>query len=83
MAPFPYDLSCWWDVQHKHKIKDPEVASSIPARSHAFMEIENEIISTAILLPSARGRSGSVVECLTRDREAAGWSFTRSLRCGP
>ena len=32
---------------------DPEVASSIPARSHTLMEIDHEIISTVILLPSA------------------------------
>ena len=32
---------------------NPGVASSIPARSHTFMEIDHEIISTAILLPSA------------------------------
>ena len=29
------------------------VASSIPARSHTFVEIDHEIISTVILLPSA------------------------------
>ena len=29
------------------------VASSIPARSHIFVEIDHEIISTVILLPSA------------------------------
>ena len=29
---------------------DPGVASSIPARSHTFVEIGHEIISTAILL---------------------------------
>ena len=29
---------------------DPGVASSIPARSHAFVEIDHEIISTVILL---------------------------------
>ena len=34
-------------------IADPGVASSIPARSHTFVEIDHEIISTAILLPSA------------------------------
>ena len=28
-----------------------------------------------------RGRGGSVVECLTRDRRAAGLSLTASLRC--
>ena len=31
----------------------PRVASLIPARSHTFMEIDQEIISTVILLPSA------------------------------
>ena len=33
--------------------EDQEVASSIPARSHTFVEIDHEIISTIILLPSA------------------------------
>ena len=32
---------------------DPGVTSSIPARSHIFVEIDHEIISKAILLPSA------------------------------
>ena len=32
---------------------DPEVASLIPARSHTFVEIDHEIISMIILLPSA------------------------------
>ena len=32
---------------------DPGVASSIPARSHTFVEIDHEIISTVIPLPSA------------------------------
>ena len=32
---------------------DPGVASSIPARSHTFVEIDREIISTFILPPSA------------------------------
>ena len=31
---------------------DPVVVSSTPARSHTFLEINHEIISTAILLPS-------------------------------
>ena len=35
---------------------DPGVASSILARSHTFMEIGHEIISTVILLPSADPR---------------------------
>ena len=32
---------------------DPGVASLIPARSHTFVEIDNEIVSMVILLPSA------------------------------
>ena len=32
---------------------DPGVASLIPARSHTIVEIDHEIISTVILLPSA------------------------------
>ena len=33
--------------------EDPRVENSIPARSHTFVEIDHEIISTVILLPSA------------------------------
>ena len=32
---------------------DPGVASLIPARSHTFVEIDHEIISTVMLIPSA------------------------------
>ena len=32
---------------------DTGVASSIPARSHTLVEIDHELISTAILLPSS------------------------------
>ena len=32
---------------------DPGVASSIPVRSHTFVDIDHEIISMVILLPSA------------------------------
>ena len=32
---------------------DPGVASSIPAQSYTFVEIDHEIISAVILLPSA------------------------------
>ena len=35
---------------------DPGVASLIAARSHTFMEIDPEAISTTILLPSADSR---------------------------
>ena len=33
---------------------DPGVASSIPARSHTFVEIDHEIVSMIILLPSPK-----------------------------
>ena len=36
----------------------PGVTSSIPARSHTFVEIDHEIISTVILLPSADIQEG-------------------------
>ena len=32
---------------------DPGIAGSIPARYHTFVEIDHEIISMVILLPSA------------------------------
>ena len=32
---------------------DPGVTSSIPVRSHTFVEIDHEMISTVIVLPSA------------------------------
>ena len=37
---------------------DPGVASSIPAWSHTFAEIDHEIISTVIPLPSADSSTG-------------------------
>ena len=39
---------------------DPGVASLIPPPSHTFLEIDHEIISSAILLPSADSRMGVV-----------------------
>ena len=33
--------------------EDPGVPSSIPARSHTFVEIDHEILSAVILLPFA------------------------------
>ena len=35
---------------------DPGVRSLIPAQSHTFVEIDHEIISTAIFLPSVDSR---------------------------
>ena len=56
---------------------DSGVRSSIPAQSHTFVEIDRGIISTVIILPSTEWeRSGSVVECMTRDRRVAGLSLT-------
>ena len=40
---------------------DPGVASSMLARSHTFVEVDHEMISTAILLPSADSRRVVVV----------------------
>ena len=37
---------------------DPGVMSSIPARSHTFVEIDHEIISTVILLSSESFKKG-------------------------
>ena len=35
---------------------DPGVVSLIPARSHTFVEVDHEVISMVILLPSADSR---------------------------
>ena len=40
-------------ITDARRTADPGVASSIPARPHTFMEIDHEIISMVILLPSA------------------------------
>ena len=40
---------------------DPGVISSIPARYHTFVEIDHEIISMVILLPSAESFKKVVV----------------------
>ena len=48
----------WHDV---YLTAIPGVASSIPARSHTFVEIDHEIISTVILLPSADSFENVVV----------------------
>ena len=50
---------------------DPGFASLIPAGSHTFVEIDHEIISTAILLPSPDSRRAAVsdevlVNCLVK-----------------
>ena len=40
-------------IAYRYTDADPGVASSIPAPSRTFVEIDHEIISTVILLPSA------------------------------
>ena len=40
-------------TDHEYLSADPGVASSILARPHTFVEIDHEIISRVILLPSA------------------------------
>ena len=50
-----------WEIKKTHTIwatdvcltADPGAASSIPAWSYTFVEIDHEIISPVILLPSA------------------------------
>ena len=42
---------------------DSGVASSIPARSHTFVEIDHEIFATVILLPSAESFK-KVFDCI-------------------
>ena len=62
-----YKLSCWYIEQKPGRVPqsvtclatdacltaDPGVASLIQVRSHTFVEIDHEMISTVILLPSA------------------------------
>ena len=48
--------SATWLAADTYLTADPGVASSIPAWSHTFLEIDYEIISTVILLPSADSR---------------------------
>ena len=68
---------------------DPGVASLIPAQSHTFVEIDDEIISTVILLPSAetfkKGElSGRVFDSRPRGRGSSLtgvtvlWSFSKT-----
>ena len=45
---------------------DPGVASSIPVRSHTFVEIDHEIISTVILLPSAESFKKGCCQLLSK-----------------
>ena len=49
---------------------DPGVPSSIPARSHTFVEIDREIISRVILLPSAEAFKRGC--CQLQAKECAG-----------
>ena len=60
---------------------DPGVASSIPARSHTFVEIDHEIISSVILLPSTesfkKGNCQLQAKVCARSTEAS--SIMRAL----
>ena len=47
------DIALYVYSKHSKYGVNQGVASSIPARSHTFVEIDHEIISTVILLPSA------------------------------
>ena len=50
-------------------------------RRHCVVSLIKNFNTSLVLVQ--RERSGSVVECLTRDRRAAGSSLTASMRCGP
>ena len=49
------------------------VASSIPAWSHTFVEIDYELISTVFLLPSAKVCARSTVNCLFKLAQEKVW----------
>ena len=53
---------------------DPGVARSIPAWSHTFVEIDHEIISTVILLPSAESMCTKywLITCSSLPRKKCG-----------
>ena len=53
MIPVPRNSGTNFILERVYVTADPEVACSIPARYHTFVEIDHEIISTVILLPSA------------------------------
>ena len=53
MGPGRIAQSLVWLATDACLTADPGVASSIPAQSHTFVEIDYEMISTVILLPSA------------------------------
>ena len=57
MNLFPFSaVSNVPDCRYVSVTADPGVASSNPARSHNFLDIDHEIISTAIVLPSFDSR---------------------------
>ena len=52
--PHMLEITSWLIlINHVCLNADPGVASLIPARSHTFVEIDHEIITTVILFPSA------------------------------
>ena len=53
LVPGRVAQSVTWLATDASLTADPVVASSTPARSHTFVEIDNEIISAVILLLSA------------------------------
>ena len=59
---------------------DAGVASSIPTRSHTLVEIDHEVISTAILLHSADSRR-FVVSYKRKNVSTAQSSFPTKRRC--
>ena len=52
---------------------DPGVTSLIPAQSHSFIETDHEIISMAILLPSAESRRVFVLSVTSESMHTKYW----------
>ena len=55
---------------------DPGVASLIPARSHTFVEIDHELISTVILLPSAESFMNGCCQLVTSENMCTNYWLT-------
>ena len=54
-------------------IADPGVASSIPARSHTFVEIDQEIISTVVVSYKRKCVHEVLVNCLFKLAQEKMW----------
>ena len=70
LGPVPQSVTCL--------TADPGVASLVPAWSHTFAEIDHEIISTAILFPSADWKSVDVSHKLKVCGQITGYPLSQA-----